>query len=140
MRLAQGDTAGVEATADEGYVLTKYADDNTDIYARLAEYEALQVYVPIKMAFGKLNEAGRLLQRAADIGMGERWEVDVFKHIKFYKNYARYHEVRGNAAEACATPNAQAFCRTASTTAMISANSSASNSASKWKPSANSNL
>ncbi|MBK9337188.1 MAG: hypothetical protein IPM98_11685 [Lewinellaceae bacterium] len=102
MRLAQGDTTGVEASADAGYELTKRAEDNTDIFAYLAEYEALQVYVPIKMAFGKLDEAGRLLQRAAYIkkGMGVRWEVDVFKHIKFYENYARYHAVRGNAAEA----------------------------------------
>jgi len=102
MRLALGDTTGVEASADAGYALTKHADDNTEIYARLAEYEALQVYVPIKLTFGKLDEAGRLLQRAAYIkkGMGVRWEVDVFKHIKFYENYARYHEVRGNAAEA----------------------------------------
>ncbi len=102
MRLALGDTTGVEASADEGYILTKQAADNTDIYARLAEYEALQVYVPIKMAFGKLDEAGRLLQRAAAIKkqMGVRWEVDVFKHIRFYENYAGYHAVRGNAAEA----------------------------------------
>lgn len=102
MRLAQGDTADLEASADAGYALTKRAEDNTDIYAYLAEYEALQVYVPIKMTFGKLDEAGRLLQRAADIkkGMGGRWEVDVFKHIKFYKNYARYNEMRGYAAEA----------------------------------------
>lgn len=102
MRLAQGDTADVEASADAGYALTKRAEDNTDIYARLAEYEALQVYVPIKMAFGKQSEAGRLLKRAAAIKkqMGARWEVNVFKHIKFYENYARYQEMQGNAAEA----------------------------------------
>lgn len=102
MRLAQGDTTGVEASADAGYELTKRAEGDTDIFAYLAEYEALQVYVPIKMALGKLDEAGRLLQHAAAIKerMGVCWEVDVFKHIKFYENYARYHAVRGNAAEA----------------------------------------
>jgi hypothetical protein len=102
MRLAQGDTTGVEASADAGYALTKRAEDNTDIFAYLAEYEALQVYVPIKLTFGKLDEAGRLLQHAANIKerMGVRWEVDVFKHIKFYKNYARYHDLSGNHAEA----------------------------------------
>lgn len=102
MRLAQGDTTGVEVSADEGYAWTKRTESNTDIYAYLAEYEALQVYVAIKMALGKLDEVDRLLQRAAGIKerIGVRWEINVFKHIKFYENYARYHEMRGHAAEA----------------------------------------
>jgi tetratricopeptide (TPR) repeat protein len=58
IRLMQGDTTGVEVSADEGYAWTKRAEGDTDIYTYLAEYEALQVYVPIKMAFGKLDEAG----------------------------------------------------------------------------------
>lgn len=102
MRLEQGDTSEVESYADQGYAWVRREETNNDIYAYIAEYEALNVYTAIKMALGKLDQAGMLLQRAAAIKtrMGVRWEVDVFKHIKFYENYARYHEMRGHAAEA----------------------------------------
>ncbi len=99
MRLEQGDTAGVESYADAGYAWAKREEANTDIYAYIAEYEALNVYVAIKMALGKLDQAGMLLQRAAGIKekIGNGWKIKVFKHIKFYENYARYYEMRGNA-------------------------------------------
>ncbi len=102
MLLAQGDSSQVERYADEGYAWSQVQDHESPVYPYLAEYEALQVYVPIKMAFGKLDEASRLLQRAAAIKkrMGVCWEVDVFKHIKFYENYARYHELRSHPAHA----------------------------------------
>lgn len=102
MRLEQSDTTGVEPYADRGYALVKREETNTDIYAYIAEYEALNVYVPIKMALGKMEEAGMLLKQAAAIKekIGVRWEMNVFKHLKFYENYARYHELQGSPAEA----------------------------------------
>ena len=49
----------------------------------------MQVYVPIKLAFGKLDEAGQLLQRALEIKkkVGVCWQMDLFKHIRFYENF-----------------------------------------------------
>ncbi len=102
MLLEQGDSSQVERCANEGHALSQVQDPKSSVYIYLGEYEALQVYVPIKLAFGKLSEAGQLLQRAAAIKkrMGVCWEVGVFKHIKFYENYARYHEMCGHPADA----------------------------------------
>ncbi|MCK6692633.1 MAG: hypothetical protein L6Q97_11080, partial [Thermoanaerobaculia bacterium] len=102
MRLEQGDTSGVESYANQGYAWVKREETNTNIYAYIAEYEALNVYVPIKITLGKMEEAGLLLKRAGAIKekIGVRWEMNVFKHIKFYENYARYHELQGSAGQA----------------------------------------
>ncbi len=102
MLLEQGDTAEVERYADQGYAWSKVEKPDSPREAFIAEYEALQVYIPIKLLLGQLDEAGALLQRALDLKKKLRsgWDIDMFKHIKFYENFARYEELRGHAADA----------------------------------------
>ncbi len=102
IRNEEGKVEGVEHLADEGYRLTKAEKPDSPFDAWMAEYDALQDYIPIKLKFGRMEETGRLLQRSALIKQQYENHIGfyVFKHIKFYKNYARYHELRGNATEA----------------------------------------
>lgn len=102
LMLEQGKEAEVEHYADQGYAWSKVENSEGPRYAFLAEYEALQVYIPIKLRFNKLNEAGQLLQRSSEIKekLGAGWDVSIFKHIKFYENFAHYEEVSGHPADA----------------------------------------
>lgn len=97
-----GQTKDVEFLADEGYrsINMESPGDNLEIW--LAEYDALQAYIPIKMKFGRMEEAGRLLQQAETIRQqyGNCNGFNDSKHISHYKNYARYHELQGDATEA----------------------------------------
>lgn len=101
MYLGQGKYEEGERYASDGYALLKVPLDANEQLLR-AEYDMLQVLISIKLELHKLNEAGALLQRAADIApiLDQKEEPDFFKHVKFYQSYARYHELKGDYAAA----------------------------------------
>lgn len=102
MMLQQGKREEVERYADQGYAWSRVETAGSPRAAYIAEYEALQVYIPIKLEFGKLAEAGALLKRSKELKemLGVRWDISIFKHIKFYENLARYEEMLGRPADA----------------------------------------
>lgn len=99
---AAGKTEDVECLAEDGYRLIKTESPGDNLEIWLAEYDALRAYIPIKLKFGRIKEAGRLLQQAETIR--QQYEncngFNDSKHISHYENYARYHELRGDATEA----------------------------------------
>lgn len=100
--LLQGRREEVERYADQGYAWSKVETANSPRAAYIGEYEALQMYIPIKLEFGKLAEAGVLLKRSQEIKdyLGVGWDISIFKHIKFYENFALYEEILGHSAAA----------------------------------------
>lgn len=101
MYIGQGKYEEGERYANEGYALLKVPLD-AHKQALRAEYDMLQVLIPIKLELRKLDEAGALLQRASDIApiLDQQEQPDYFKHVKFYQNYARYYELKGDYAAA----------------------------------------
>ncbi len=67
-----------------------------------AEYDVLQVLVPVKLGLKKLDEAQKLLRRTEELNkiLDHNPKTGSFKHIRFYQNYAKYYEMRANPAEA----------------------------------------
>ena len=88
-----------EALADRGYQLMLMQHGGE---APQAEYDALQVMIPIKLGLKKLDEAEKLLRRAEDLSqvLNRQPRPNLFKHIRFYQSYGRYYELRGDAAAA----------------------------------------
>ncbi|MBK9016596.1 MAG: hypothetical protein IPM82_22360 [Saprospiraceae bacterium] len=101
MYLGRGKYEEAEQYANDGYALLKVPLDENEQRLR-AEYDMLQVLISIKLELHKLEEAGALLQRAADIApiLDQKEEPEYFKHVKFYQSYARYYELKGDYAAA----------------------------------------
>ncbi|MBK8564647.1 MAG: hypothetical protein IPN76_15260 [Saprospiraceae bacterium] len=101
MLIGQGKYEEGERYANEGYALLKSPLD-AEAYWLRAEYDMLQVLISTKLELKKLDEAGPLLKRAAEIAsiLDQKEEPEYFKHVKFYQSYARYYELRGDFAEA----------------------------------------
>lgn len=97
MLVGQRKFAEGETYADQGYELVK-AQDHDGLQS---EYEALQVLVPTKLELGKVEEATQLLQRMKVIydTIGKS-DYNYFKNIKYFENYARYFEMKGDFATA----------------------------------------
>ena len=101
MLIGQGKYEEGERYANEGYALLKSPLDAEPYWLR-AEYDMLQVLISTKLELKKLDEAGPLLKRAAEIAsiLDQKEDPEYFKHVKFYQNYARYYELKGDYAEA----------------------------------------
>ncbi len=101
MLIGQGKYEEGERYANEGYALLK-SPLGAEAYWLRAEYDMLQVLIETKLELKKLDEAGALLKRAAEIAsiLDQKEKPEYFKHVKFYQNYARYYELRGDYAEA----------------------------------------
>jgi hypothetical protein len=97
MLVGQQKFAEGETYADQGYVLVKALDND----GLQSEYEALQVLVPTKLELGKIGEATQLLQRMKLIyeTIGKN-DYLYFKNIKYFENFARYYEMKGDFATA----------------------------------------
>lgn len=97
MLVGQRKFAEGETYADQGYELVK-AQSNDGLQS---EYEALQVLVPTKLELGKVDEAAQLLQRMKVIyeAVGKD-NFNYFKNIKYFENYARFYEMKGDFATA----------------------------------------
>lgn len=99
MLVEQQKFAEGEVLADRGYqmILTQTGGD-----ALQAEYDVLQVLIPIKLGLKKLDEAQKLLRRTEELNktLDRNPKTSPFKHIRFYQNYGRYYELRANPAEA----------------------------------------
>lgn len=85
--------------ADRGYqmILRQTGEE-----ALQAEYDVLQVLIPVKLGLKKLDEAQKLLRRTEELNktLDCNPKAGPFKHIRFYQNYAKYYEMRANPAEA----------------------------------------
>lgn len=101
MLVGQGKYEEGERYANEGYALLKSPLDAEPYWLR-AEYDMLQILISTKLELKKLDEAGPLLKRAAEIAsiLDQKEKPEYFKHVKFYQNYARYYELKGDYAEA----------------------------------------
>lgn len=100
--IEQGHFAEGEQYASRGYSLSRAQENDGNLTAYLAEFDALQVLVPIKLKLGKMHEADTLLQRALSIKeMPElQSHLGYFKPLKLYRHLSEYHEKKGNSAAA----------------------------------------
>jgi hypothetical protein len=101
MLIGQGKYEEGERYANEGYALLKSPLDGEAYWLR-AEYDMLQVLIETKLELKKMDEAGALLKRTAEIAsiLDQKEDPEYFKHVKFYQSYARYYELRGDYAAA----------------------------------------
>jgi len=104
MLVEQGRMAEAERYADTGYELSKVASQMPRFAAWRAEYDALQVLLLIKLKTGQLDEASALVRRSEEIqkvlDTDPEASVHYFAPLRFLKNIARYHELRGDYAAA----------------------------------------
>lgn len=83
MFIGQGKYEEGERYANEGYALLKSPLD-VDAYWLRAEYDMLQVLIETKLELKKLDEAGALLKRTAEIAsiLDQKEDPEYFKHVK----------------------------------------------------------
>lgn len=100
--IEQGNDAESEHYADEGYRFSKAEEPAPNVVPYQAEYDALMVLIPVKLKLGKMDEAGKLLQRADFIKnkLEPLGQLDYFKPLKLYRHYSTYTEMMGDAAGA----------------------------------------
>ena len=100
--IEEGKIAESEPYADRGYDLSKAKNPINPIVPYQAEFDALQVLIPVKLKLGKLDEADALLQRSTDIQkmLEPQSQLDYFKPLKLYRHFSKYKEIRGDAADA----------------------------------------
>lgn len=100
--LEMGNVKEGEAYADRGYQLSKTKEDSLQINDIMAEFEALQVIIKIKLRLGKINEVEPLFKRVEvlkpQLGLG--MEGYYFKPLFLYKNYIAYYEAKKDYANA----------------------------------------
>lgn len=85
-----------EQYANRGYELSKIGGNFNESPKVIAEFEALQVLLKIKLRLGKINEAEPLFQRMEQLKphIGTGMESHYFKPIGLYENYTRYFEAK----------------------------------------------
>lgn len=104
MLVEQGKLAESEAYAQRGYELAKTSGAKGSFQALHAEFDALQVLLSIKLKTGKLAEIEPLASRSEHLK--SKLEADLnhwylhFKFAKYYRNLARWNELRGSFADA----------------------------------------
>lgn len=85
-----------ETLADKGYKLASTKEDLSNDNITMAEFEALQVLIKIKLKLGKIKEVEPLFKRVEilkpHLGLG--MEGYYFKPIRLYKNYVTYYEIK----------------------------------------------
>ncbi|MFN0035814.1 MAG: helix-turn-helix transcriptional regulator [Saprospiraceae bacterium] len=104
MLVEQGKLAESEAYAQHGYELAKTSGAKGSFQALHAEFDALQVVLSIKLKTGKLAEIQPLVSRSEHLKSKleadpDRWYLR-FKFTKYYRNLARWNELRGSFADA----------------------------------------
>ncbi len=104
MLVEQGKLTESEAYAQRGYELAKTSGAKGSFQAMHAEFDALQVLLSIKLKTGKLAEIGPLASRSELLKSKleadpDRWYLR-FKFAKYYRNLARWNELRGSFADA----------------------------------------
>ena len=104
MLVEQGKLAESEAYAQRGYELAKTSGAKGSFQALHAEFDALQVLLSIRLKTGKLAEIEPLVSRSELLKSKleadpDRWYLR-FKFTKFYRNLARWNELRGSFADA----------------------------------------
>jgi hypothetical protein len=79
-----------EFYADNGYRLSTITKDLDDSSVYIAEFDALQVLIPIKLKLSKTEEAKQLLERSKWLKkrLQDLSQFDYFKNIAFFKNAA----------------------------------------------------
>jgi two-component sensor histidine kinase len=85
-----------EAYADRGYQLVKIEEGVLEEDKIMAEFEALQVVIKIKLQLGKLKEVEPLFKRVEFLKphLGTNMEIYYFKPLKLYQNYVLYYEAK----------------------------------------------
>lgn len=104
MLAEQGKLEESEAYAQRGYELAKTSGAKGSFQALHAEFDALQVLLSIKLKTGKLMEIEPLVSRSEHLKSKleadpDRWYLR-FKFAKYYRNLARWNELRGSFADA----------------------------------------
>jgi two-component sensor histidine kinase/tetratricopeptide (TPR) repeat protein len=85
-----------ETYANRGYELYKGKEDFTNHDKTVAEFDALQVLIKIKLQLGKLSEVEPLFQRVERLKPHIRSDMEsfYFKPLRLYNNYYRYYEAQ----------------------------------------------
>lgn len=104
MLVEQGKLAESETYAQRGYELAKTSGTKGTFQALHAEFDALEVLLSIKLKTGKLAEIEPLVSRSEHLKSKleadpDRWYLR-FKFAKYYRNLARWNELRGSFADA----------------------------------------
>lgn len=94
--LEMGKIKECEAYAERGYQLSINKEDTLQSSTTMAEFEALQVVIKIKLRLGKIDEVEPLFKRVEvlkpQLGLG--MEGYYFKPLFLYKNYINYYEAK----------------------------------------------
>lgn len=87
-----------EAYADRGYQLVKIKEGVLETEKIMAEFEALQMVIEIKLQLGKLAEVETLFKRVELLKphLGSHMEIYYFKPLKLYRNYIHYYEIKND--------------------------------------------
>lgn len=103
MLVEQGQLAESETYAKRGYELAKISRTKGSFQALHAELDALQVLLSIKLKTGNLAEIEPLVSRSEYLKSKLEADPDSwflrFKFIKYYRNLARWNELRGSFAD-----------------------------------------
>lgn len=104
MLVEQGKFSESETYAQRGYELAKTSGAKGSFQALHAEFDALQVVLSIRLKTGKLAEIEPLVSRSELLKSKleadpDRWYLR-FKFAKYYRNLARWNELRGGFADA----------------------------------------
>lgn len=88
--IEQGKFSEGEYYANNGYQISKTAGNLNDSSVYIAEFDALQVLIPIKLKLSKFKEAKVLLERSKSLKkqLVDLSQFDYFKNINFYENAA----------------------------------------------------
>lgn len=102
MMIEIGQVKESEAFSTRSYELCKIQKSisDEDVTNLLAEYDALQVLIEIKLKLGKVAEAGQYLKRTEDLSryFTSLNAFNYFKPLKMYRNYIRYYEANNDMA------------------------------------------
>ncbi len=100
--IEHGKISESEPYADRGYELSKTKNPINPIVPYQAEFDALQVLIPVKLKLGKIDEAAALLEHSLNIKnmLEPQGQLDYFKPLQLYQHFSKYHELRGETAAA----------------------------------------
>lgn len=95
MMVKQGKYTEGELYADQGYAMVRESQQQQ------AEFDAMLILAPTKMALGKMAETLHLLRRMEDICQNApNKDYYYFKKIRLYETFTRYYEKQGDLATA----------------------------------------
>ncbi len=100
MMIEMGKADEAEQYSIRGYELCKLQGDIKGEGGDkiIAEFDALQVLISIKLKLGKANEAEKFLQRAMLLmkAFDSHNVTNYFKPLKLYRNYVRFYEAKND--------------------------------------------